>query len=127
LENKRISTTADRLKEALQACGKKPSDLANATGINKGSISRYLSGAFEPKQKAIGKLARALGVSEMWLCGYEVEKERSEAQKKNDDLVVVVAKLRNDPEFFDVVQRLAQLPQEEYASVKQIISALGNK
>ena len=127
METQRTATTADRIQEALRACGKKPIDLANETGINKSTISRYLSGAYEPKQKAIGLMARALGVTEMWLCGYDIERERSEAQKNNDDLVDVVAKLRNDPEFFDVVQALARLPQEEYASIKRIISALGDK
>lgn len=127
MENKRIAATADRLREALQSSGKKQADLVRETGLDKGAISSYLSGKYEPKQKAIGKLARALGVSEMWLCGYDIEKERSEAQKKNDDLVDVVAKLRNDPEFFEVVQSLARLPQEEYASLKRIISALGDK
>ena len=35
--------------------------------------------------------------------------------------------MRNDPEFFDVVSMLAELPADQYASIKQLISALGNK
>lgn len=127
MENKRTATTAERLREALQTSGKKQADLVRETGLDKGAVSSYLSGKYEPKQKAIGLMARALGVTEMWLCGYDIERERSDAQKNNDDLVDVVAKLRNDPEFFDVVRDLARLPQEEYASIKRIISALGDK
>lgn len=60
---------------------KKQIDLVRATGIDKGSISNYLSGRYEPKQEAIYKLSMALGVSEMWLWGYDVPMERPPMQK----------------------------------------------
>ena len=72
-------------------------------------------------------MALALGVSEAWLLGYDVPKNRTAEQKKNDDLVQVIAKLRSDPEFFEVVSKLASLPTAEYSSIKQLLSALGNK
>jgi transcriptional regulator with XRE-family HTH domain len=46
------------------------------TGITKSSISQYVSGKFEPKQKALYALAKALNVSEAWLMGYSVPRER---------------------------------------------------
>jgi transcriptional regulator with XRE-family HTH domain len=107
--------------------GKKQADLVRETGLDKGSISSYLSGKYLPKDKAIAALARCLNVSEMWLWGYDVPKVRTEEQKKNDTLVDVVSKLRKDPEFFSVVADLAELSADEYASVKAIISALRNK
>ena len=81
----------------------------------------------EPKVKAIGLLSRALGVSEMWLCGYDVPKGRTAEQKKNDHLSKMVTKLRTDADFFDVVSMLAQLPAAEYASIKNLISAIIKK
>lgn len=74
--NIRISTTSARLKEAMYAVGKTPADLARETGLNKSTLSRYLSGAIEPKQIAIAKLASTLNVSEMWLWGYDVPMEK---------------------------------------------------
>ena len=68
--------TAARLKKAMELRGKKQVDLAKETGIDKGSISHYVSGRYEPKQEAVNKLAIALGVSEMWLWGYDVPMER---------------------------------------------------
>ena len=127
MENAQRVPVADRLREAMNDTGKKQADLARETGLDKGAISSYLSGKYEPKQKAIGALARVLNVSEMWLWGYDVPKIRTAEQKKNDTLVDVVSKLRKDPEFFSVVADLAELPAEEYASVKAIISALRNK
>jgi transcriptional regulator with XRE-family HTH domain len=123
----KVARTADRLREAMTAAGKTQADLMRETELNRSAISRYLSGDYEPKQRAVAKLAVALDVSEMWLWGYDVPRERTAAQKKNDDLVQVVAKLRNDPDFYEVVSILARLQPAEYTSIKQILLALGNK
>ena len=127
VEIKKVARTADRLREAMTETGKTQADIARITGLQRSAISRYLSGEYEPKALAVGKISRVLGVSEMWLFGYDVPKNRTAEQKKNDDLVQVIAKLRNDPEFFEVVSKLASLPAAEYASIKQLLSALGNK
>lgn len=123
----RIALTKDRLKEAMQRTGKKQADLVRETGLNRGTISRYLSGAVEPRQDAAYKLALALNVSETWLWGYDVPMERSPMQKKNDDLVKIIAQMRKDPKFFNIVSKLAELPADQYDSLTTIISALGKK
>ena len=123
----RIALTKDRLKEAMQRSGKKQADLVRDTGLNRGTISRYLSGAVEPRQDAAYKLALALNVSETWLWGYDVPMERSPMQKKNDDLVKIIAQMRKDPKFFNIVSLLAELPADQYDSLTTIISALGKK
>ncbi len=126
-EMERVATTPERLQEAMDAINKKQIDLAKETGLSHSTISRYMSGRVEPRQEAIIKLAKALDVSEWWLYGYNVPMERSHKQKKNDTMVDVVARMRKDPEFFDVISMLAELPADQYASIKQLISALGNK
>lgn len=126
-EWKQVAKTATRLREAMDIAGKSQADLVEGTGLNKSSISRYLSGAVEPKQKAITALAKELNVDEMWLWGYDVPRTRTPTQKKNDALVRVVAQLRKDPEFFDVVSMLAELPPEQYASMKQLLTILAKR
>lgn len=126
-ENNRPAELMDRLREALADNQMKPIELSEKTGVPKSMISYYLSGKSVPKADRIYKIAQALGVSESWLLGYDVPKVRTPEQKKNDTLVDVVSKLRNDPDFFDVVAQLAELPAGEYASIKSIISALRNK
>lgn len=123
----RIALTKDRLMEAMRDADKKQADLARETGLNRATISKYLSGAVEPRQDAAYKLALALNVSETWLWGYDVPKERTISQKKNDDLVKIIAQMRKDPKFFEIVSKLAELPPEQYASLTTIISALGKK
>jgi hypothetical protein len=69
----------------------------------------------------------ALNVSEMWLWGYDVPKERTMSQKKNDDLVKIIAKMRKDPKFYDLVCELAELPAEQLDGLATIVSALRKK
>ena len=123
----KVAELKDRLQEALDLANMRPADLCNKTGIPKGAVSYYLAGKSKPKADRLYIISKALDVSEAWLMGYDVPRARTEAQKKNDDLVKVVAQLRKDPEFFEVVSLLAQLPAEQYASVKTIVSALVEK
>jgi transcriptional regulator with XRE-family HTH domain len=66
------------MKIALKQCNMKQVELSRLTGIDKGSISNYLYGKYEPKSDAINKMAIALNVSEMWLWGYDVPMERDQ-------------------------------------------------
>lgn len=120
-------STSERLREAMREAGMKQVDLIRETGLDRGAISSYLSGKYEPKQNAINKMAIALNVSEMWLWGYDVPKERTTNQKKNDDLVKIIALLRKDSKFYDLVHELAELPVEQRESIATIVSALGKK
>lgn len=123
----RVATTPERLKEAMAASNKMQFDLAQATGLSHSTISRYISGQIEPRQDSVIKLATALNVSEWWLWGYDVPMRRTTEQKKNDAMVGIVSKMRSDPDFFEVVTNLAELPAGEYASIKLLISSLRNK
>lgn len=120
----RIATTSQRLHQAMEMERKKQTDIVALTGINKGTISRYCSGEIEPKATAINKLATALNVAEMWLWGYDVPMERSEGQKKNDQLVKLVTRLRSDSEFMDAVQKLDNLTPAQYAAVLSMLNAM---
>lgn len=71
-----MDTIANRIKFAMEQRNMKQSDLVRITGIGKSSISTYLTGAYEPKQKNIYKLAKALNVNEAWLMGNDVPMER---------------------------------------------------
>ena len=117
------ATIAERLREALTLRGKTQADLMRDTGLDRGSISSYLSGRYEPKQKAIFKMAQALNVSEGWLMGYNTTMERSVTQKKNDQLTELIVKMRTDDDFYNTVVALAVLNEKQYQGVKQLIAA----
>lgn len=62
----------DRLNEALEYRNINASQLADKSGLNKSTISRYLNGERLPRTDAIEKMATALHVSPSWLIGYNV-------------------------------------------------------
>lgn len=67
-----IATTQERILEAFNATSLKQADLVRMTGIDKSSISLYLSGKVTPKGDKLYKLAVALGVTPEWLSGFNV-------------------------------------------------------
>ena len=119
----RVDTTANRLRIAMNNAGKKQIDIVRETGIDKGSMSHYLKGKYEPKQDVIFILAKALNVSEMWLWGYDCEMHRTLEQKNNDALSDIILKLRTDTEFFSLVETIYHLDSNKISSVKQMLIA----
>ncbi len=71
----KVATFARRLREGLDVRGMTQAELAKRSGISKSSISRYIKGDWEGKQSAVYELAKALGVTEAWLMGYDVPME----------------------------------------------------
>lgn len=66
-----MNTFAERLRYYMQKANMKQTELVEKTKINKSSISEYLSGNYEPKQRNIYKIAIALGVKPSQLMGIE--------------------------------------------------------
>lgn len=79
-----MDTIARRLQMALDIRNMKQSDLVETTGIGKSSISTYLSGKYEPKQRNIYKMTKALNINEAWLMGEDVPMERDEKSKPSN-------------------------------------------
>lgn len=117
----RISTTSERLQEAMISASMKQADLARATGLSKGGISNYVTGRYEPKSDIISKLAKALGVSEMWLWGYDVPKERP---KENNS--PAEPKLTEGEQI--LIDLFRSVPEDKRQMVLQMIrAALGSQ
>lgn len=78
------SNTGQRLKEIMRERNLKQVDIINLTKkyqmgnvkISKTDLSQYINEKTEPGQKKLFILAQALNVSEAWLMGYDVPKER---------------------------------------------------
>ena len=80
-------TTAERLKQIMKEDGLRQVDIVEkcrpycahfGLKMNRSDISQYIAGRALPKQNKIYILARALNVSEAWLMGFDVPKERPE-------------------------------------------------
>ena len=118
IEVARVASTPERLKEAMRLSGKKQVDLVKSTGIDKGSISNYLSGRYEPKQEAIYKLALALNVSEMWLWGYDVPMVRHKEQKNPERL---------SPRIKEINKILSKLDEDKLNAVLLLLQSFLSK
>lgn len=72
---------ASRIRQGLKAKDMTQADLCRATGIPKSAMSQYCNGGLVPRQDRTFLIARALGVSEAWLMGFDVPMERNEDKK----------------------------------------------
>lgn len=124
MKTERVARFQDRLKEALATRGMKAIDLSEKLDISRGTISYYLSGKSSPKADRFNLISQTLNVSEAWLLGYDVPMERTPNQIRNDHLAKIIFKMRSDEDFFDVVCLLAELPDDQYAAVKVLLSNL---
>lgn len=113
----------NRLREALNMRCMKAVDLCEKTGIPKSAVSYYLSGKSEPRNDRIYLIAKALDVSEAWLMGYDVPMARTAEQKNNDTMTDIIARLRSDKVFFDVVETLYNLEPNKVEGVMQMLNA----
>lgn len=75
---------SNRLKKALEINNMRPIDLSNKTGIDKSSISSYISGRYKAKDDNLHSIAVALNVSEAWLLGFNVSVDGTE-EINNDE------------------------------------------
>ena len=82
---KLISDFAERLRIALDFRNMKATELSALTGINKSTISQYLSKEYEPKRDRLELFAKTLNVNEAWLIGYDVPMKISSSS--NDSLI----------------------------------------
>jgi transcriptional regulator with XRE-family HTH domain len=119
----KVSTPSQRLKEALNLRRMKQVELSERSGINKPSISCYVSGKYEPKQMALYQLGRALDVSEMWLAGYDIPMERPQEQKENDEMADLLERIKNEKEFRLLITRINRLNPTQLEAVNRLLDA----
>ena len=74
MENKEKS--GKRILEALRLRDMTQADLCRVTGIPKSAMSQYCGGTIAPRQDRIFLIAQALDVSEAWIMGFDVPRER---------------------------------------------------
>lgn len=117
----KVATASERIKQALSLRNMKQVELSEKSGINKPSISCYVSGKYEPKQSALYDLGKALDVSEMWLAGYDVPMERPMEQKENDELVDLVDKLKKEKGFRQLCLKLSNLNPEKIEGLMKLM------
>ena len=112
-------TTSQRLKQILDERNIKQIDIINLAKpycdlykvkLGRNDLSQYVSGKIVPKQNKTYILAKALNVSEAWLMGYDVPREREETNSKNTDIYSCNAQ---NTSFFNKYMRLNETGKEK--------------
>lgn len=119
----RVENVASRLREAMYKAQKTQADLARETGISKATLSRYLSGQFEPKQNAVNKMAIALNVAEMWLWGCDVPMERPAPE----ELGTLAADVLFKPDVLRLVEIYSELEESDKNMLLMLAENMHNK
>jgi transcriptional regulator with XRE-family HTH domain len=57
-----MATISDTLKRAIRTSGKSVYEICKATGLDKGAMSRYLSGTTDLRLESVDKLCKCLGL-----------------------------------------------------------------
>ena len=100
-----MATVADRLKEIMDERALKAVDVVRicqpfaelyGEQLNKSNLSQYLSGKHEPTAIKLSVLALGLNVSETWLMGLDVRKERTTITESTNEAMYLFGKLTKD-------------------------------
>lgn len=114
----------NRVREALALRNMKQVELCEKTGIKKSSVNNWLAQRWQPKQDALMRMAKVLDVSEMWLAGYDVPKERPIEQKKSDELAQLIHSIRTDGDLQALLLSICTLNVEQRKTIKSMVNEL---
>lgn len=132
-----FKTYAERIKYAMEKKGISQSELVKRTGLNKGAISSYLNNKYKPKQDAIYLLAKALGVSEIWLMGltekmYPIEEHsqwgndtaNQEYLSNDPELLALYNEIKNRQDIYILFDKTKDLDPKDVESVLMFVQTI---
>lgn len=102
----------DRLEEVMLERHLSQADIVRLTGFPKATISRYCSGKSSPRMRDLCVMAKMLNVSDEWLMGYDVSRERKEyfaLTEEEENFIRVFRRLSTDGRlkaYGDLLKRL---------------------
>lgn len=117
------SNTAERLQQIMDERNLKQVDILAlaqpyckkyGVTLGKTALSQYITGKFEPRQDRLTILGLALDVSEAWLMGYDVPRERQTAPI--DEI--------NDGRVEEYIELFKQLSAEQQSFIIRSIKGL---
>lgn len=123
--------TSDRLRELMAERGWKQVDIINhskqyqdklGVKLGKSALSQYVNGVQAPDQKRIALLSLIFDVSEAWLMGYDVPRER-ESTVESDYTSSDLRKMAENAKTFDG----KPLNEDDIEAIQNIIEIYLNK
>ena len=118
---------AERLREALRNRKMKPIDLANKTGIIKGTISNYLSGKYIPKKHNLKLISEALNYDETWLLGMDPDEAWKYAEDSINNFIRGMELCGFNDKETDILLMYKELTDSQKDVIGQLINSLYEK
>lgn len=112
----------NRIEEALNMRGMKAVELAEKSGLSQTSISHWIKQRWQPKATPLHKMAKVLGVTELWLAGYPVPMERPAEQVRGDKIADIVKELRDNDRLINIVSQLPLLTDSQLDSIETMVN-----
>ena len=107
----------EKIKQRRMQLGWSQRELARRMGYtNNSTIAKIEQGKVDVSQSRVVQFSQVLGCTIAYLMDWE------ETEKKNDQIVTLVTRLRMDDDFLKTVQKLNNLPQAQYEAVKQMLA-----
>ncbi|MBR5700867.1 MAG: helix-turn-helix domain-containing protein [Oscillospiraceae bacterium] len=123
-----MATTAERLRTLMAERGLKQADIlrlaeeiSGPERLTKTDLSQYVSGKVRPGPGKLRLLAKALGVGEAWLLGYE---ESPEEAGMDGDVRQYLQFVRDNPEYRMMFDLCGSATMEEIKATVAFLKAL---
>lgn len=115
-----MAKIGENIRRYREKCGLSQEELATRMGYkSKSTINKIELGINDIPQSKIEKFAEVLGTTPSVLMGWVDE----QTSKKNDDMVAIVLRMRQDEKFLSVVKQLNTLDDEKLDLAEKMISA----
>lgn len=120
MDNKKIFS--NNLNYYMDINDKTRKDVADAIGVSYFTFTDWAKGKTYPRMDKVEKLADYFGILKSDLIE-DKTKERVETQKKADTISDAVLKMKTNPEFLSLIEKLVALDSSQIRSVDGMISA----
>jgi repressor LexA len=114
---------AKNLRYYMELRGKTQKELAEIVGVSAPTMNDWIKGKKFPRIDKIEILANYFGILKSDLIEVKTTEHR-EMQQKNSTLAEITVRMRNDSNFFSIVEGLHRLNAEQLASIKQFVDVL---
>ena len=114
----------NRIREALSIRGMRQVELQEKSGVDKAAINHYIKQRYQPKQKALLSMAKALDVNEIWLAGYDVPMERNVVDKNSSEAANLFDRLLRDKKLYTLTLNLTKLNDSQLTIITKMVNEL---
>lgn len=103
----------------IEAKGKTQKEVAEYLGVSAPTVSDWINGKKFPRMDKVEMLANYFGCLKS-----DLIEDKDEMRKNSDAIADIIIKLRADPNYFRVVNKLRELDATKLAKVEQLLLLL---